>query len=59
MANYKPTKKKKDLKEIKSLLIFISGITEKTPIRRVEFTKYKDLDVISIDRWLMNLKANF
>ena len=42
---------KKDRKEVKSLLIFLSGVTEKTPIKNISFTKSKLNDRIVIQRW--------
>lgn len=46
---YKPTKK--DLLEINSLLIFLSGVTERTPIKCVEFIKNDNADTLLIERW--------
>ena len=49
MAKYIFTKK--DKKEVKALLIFLSGVTQNTPIKNVEFTKSKLNDHITIQRW--------
>lgn len=41
----------KDRKEIKSLLIFLSGVLAQTPIKNIQFTKSKLNDHVTIQRW--------
>jgi hypothetical protein len=50
---------KKDKKEIKALLTFLSGVLQNSPIKRIEFVRSKTNDRISIQRWEDESKNEF
>lgn len=50
---------KKDKKELKALLTFLSGITEDTPIKGIEFIKKNTSDIILVHRYTTVSKNEF